>query len=375
MKLSIWEKESFFKHRDIIIVGAGLSGLWSAYHLKKRNPSLSIAIVERGLIPTGASTRNAGFACFGSLTELLHDQANMGDDKTLELVSMRYQGLQQIMQTFNPAEIGFTLSGGYELITDTQSRDSLNEGLEKINNLLASVIPSKQTFVLANEKIGRFGFQGVTQLIENSHEGYLHAGKLCQLLLQIVQASGVTVLNGINVTGYTKINGSFNILTEQQYELSATRLLICTNAFAKDLISGIDIIPARGQVLLTNPIPGLKWKGTFHAEEGFYYFRNLDSRVLLGGARNQDIKSENSEDMVTTPAIQQALEYFLQKYIIPGVPYTISDRWSGIMAMGNEKMPIIREIEEGLFCAVRMSGMGVALTPVIGETIALKMLG
>jgi glycine/D-amino acid oxidase-like deaminating enzyme len=79
--------------------------------------------------------------------------------------------------------------------------------------------------------------------------------------------------------------------------------------------------------------------------------------------------------MITTPAIQQVLEDFLQKYIIPGVPYTISDRWSGIMAMGNEKMPIIREANEGVFCAVRMSGMGVALTPVVGETIAVKMLG
>src|SRR5688572_19776041 len=113
--LSIWEKESFYAGRDIIIIGAGLSGLWSAYHLKKLKPSLSITIVERGLIPSGASTRNAGFACFGSFTELLHDLELMGEDKMLQLVNMRYQGLQQIMKSFNPAETGFTLCGGYEL--------------------------------------------------------------------------------------------------------------------------------------------------------------------------------------------------------------------------------------------------------------------
>src|SRR6478735_6860175 len=112
--LSIWEKESFYSNPDVIIIGAGLSGLWSAFHLKKIKPSLSITIIERGLIPSGASTRNAGFACFGSLTELLHDVELMGADKMLQLVGMRHQGLQQIMRTFNPAETGFSLCGGYE---------------------------------------------------------------------------------------------------------------------------------------------------------------------------------------------------------------------------------------------------------------------
>src|SRR5277367_3561877 len=61
MLLSIWEKESFFAPADIVIAGSGLVGLWSAYYLKKKAPRLSITVVERGLIPSGASTRNAGF--------------------------------------------------------------------------------------------------------------------------------------------------------------------------------------------------------------------------------------------------------------------------------------------------------------------------
>jgi gamma-glutamylputrescine oxidase len=84
LSLSIWEKESFFAPADIIIAGSGLVGLWSAYYLKKKHPSLKITIVERGIIPAGASTRNAGFACFGSLTELLADIDHMGKEKTLE---------------------------------------------------------------------------------------------------------------------------------------------------------------------------------------------------------------------------------------------------------------------------------------------------
>lgn len=72
--VSVWEKETFFAPQDIIIAGSGFVGLWSAFYLKKRNPKLKITIRDKGIIPTGASTRNAGFACFGSLTELLADE-------------------------------------------------------------------------------------------------------------------------------------------------------------------------------------------------------------------------------------------------------------------------------------------------------------
>ena len=357
-------------------MGAGLSGLWSAFHLKKIKPSLSITIVERGLIPSGASTRNAGFACFGSLTELLHDVELMGADKMLQLVGMRYQGLQQIMKTFNPAETDFSLCGGYELITDKQlsTGKSLVDGMKLINQLLGSVVPAKATFSFSDSKIKEFGFNNVDHLIENTLEGYLHPGKLCQVLTRHVQAAGVTILNGIHVNGYSKSGDRVILHTNKPYELSATNLLVCTNAFAGSLLPGIDIVEARGQVLLTNEIPNLKFRGTFHADEGFYYFRNHGNRILLGGARNEDFDGETSGTMETTSNIQAALEHFLKKYIIPSTPFSISDRWSGIMAMGKEKLPIVKEIEPNVFCSVRMSGMGVALTPVTGELIARKML-
>jgi len=116
--LSVWELESFFAPTDIIIAGSGFVGLWSAYYLKKLEPKLSITILERGLIPTGASTRNAGFACFGSLTELISDADKMGEDKMLELVTMRYKGLRRINKLFSKKEIGFEHHGGYELIAE-----------------------------------------------------------------------------------------------------------------------------------------------------------------------------------------------------------------------------------------------------------------
>ncbi|MGC4234401.1 MAG: FAD-binding oxidoreductase, partial [Niabella sp.] len=68
-QISIWEAETFYAPQDIIIVGAGFTGLWTAFYLKQKYPSKKITIIERGPVPAGASGRNAGFACFGSLTE------------------------------------------------------------------------------------------------------------------------------------------------------------------------------------------------------------------------------------------------------------------------------------------------------------------
>ncbi len=184
---------------------------------------------------------------------------------------------------------------------------------------------------------------------------------------------GVTVLNNIELTGFEKINGNLLLRSTTPLTLSAGRLLICTNAFAR-LLPQADIIPARGQILVTSPIDNLSFKGAFHFDQGFYYFRDLGDRVLLGGARNKALEAENTDQMTITDTIQQELERFLQETLLPGKSYTIEHRWSGIMGMGKEKQPLLQELGDGVFCAVRLSGMGVALAPVIGEKMASLML-
>jgi gamma-glutamylputrescine oxidase len=187
---------------------------------------------------------------------------------------------------------------------------------------------------------------------------------------------GVQVFNSLEIKSFQRINNHFELTTDQPVNLSTNQLLLCTNAFTKTLFPEIDIIPARGQVLLTSPIENLSWKGTFHSDEGYYYFRNLDNRVLLGGARNKAFAEEETTDMNTSDFIQHELEKYLDEVVLPNHKgqYEIEHRWAGIMAMGSEKLPIVKEIEPNIFCAVRMSGMGVALAPVVGQQIAQMMM-
>ena len=66
--LSFWEKDFFIAY-DHIVVGSGIVGLSTAIAIKEKQPNSRVLVLERGIFPTGASTKNAGFACFGSLSE------------------------------------------------------------------------------------------------------------------------------------------------------------------------------------------------------------------------------------------------------------------------------------------------------------------
>lgn len=375
-EISIWEKETFFAPQDVIIIGSGFVGLWSALFLKKANPGRTITVIDRGLIPTGASTRNAGFACFGSLSELVWDAQTLGTDNMLALVEMRYKGLENIRKHFAEDAIDFEICGGYELYEHgVIATEKLQENISYLNLLLKPITGTKKTFRLADERIDAFGFSRTQHLVENRLEGYQHSGKLVQALLQKVQGMWVRVINNVAVERLEEAEGSVELITNQPFTLQAKQVLLCTNAFTKHLLPYADVVPARGQVLLTSPIKDLPFRGTFHADEGFYYFRNLGNRVLLGGARNKALADESTQDMRTSPFIQQELEGYLANVVLPRFKnaYTIEHRWAGIMAFGKEKMPIVKQVSPRTFCAVRMSGMGVALAPVVAKQVARLM--
>jgi gamma-glutamylputrescine oxidase len=137
----------------------------------------------------------------------------------------------------------------------------------------------------------------------------------------------------------------------------------------------VPVQPARGQVLVTSPIDGLSFEGCFHFDEGFVYFRNIGRRVLLGGARNKFFEQENTASLITTDNVQSELERLLREMIIPGhKDYTIEHRWSGVMGMGKDKTPAVKELQSNVYCAIAMGGIGVAMAPVMAKQVTALLL-
>ena len=106
-------------------------------------------------------------------------------------------------------------------------------------------------------------------------------------------------------------------------------------------------------------------------DRGYYYFRNVADRVLLGGGRNLDFKAEETFEMRTSNKIQEHLKALLKSKILPNQEFEIDGSWSGIMGMGNSKTTLLKQLDESLFCAIRLGGMGVALGTDVGQKVAI----
>lgn len=370
MQISIWEQETFFAERAVIIIGAGLCGLWCAHDLKIKHPRLNILVLEKGSIPAGASTRNAGFACFGSPTELLHDAAVMGAPRMWEIAEMRYKGIQKIQQLFGNAVIDYDNCGGFEcLLNGHATIPLLIEKLPWLNEGLQDITGARETFVWANDKMQRFGLSGFDAMLENRLEGALHSGKLVRALTQKVHSLGVEILTGIDIQHYEEQGEKVILTAVQNQKFCARKLIVCSNAFSARFFKKPMVTPARGQILVTSPISGLALRGTFHFDEGFYYFRNVGNRLLLGGARNHSMQAQATTMFDTTTLIQNELERFIQTHLLPAQAFTIDYRWSGIMAFTEDKQPLVTPLTGNVTAVVACNGMGVALSPMISQLL------
>ena len=367
MNFSYWEYKSWLSNIDYTIVGSGIVGLNAALHLKTQHPKANILVLERGMLPNGASTKNAGFACFGSLSEILDDLKTHSEDEVLELIKKRVAGLQLLRENLGDKTIGYKPWGGYELFLP-QDKALFQECISKIgavNKLLKPVFKD----AVFSEGSNNFNFKNVeNSLIFNQFEGQINTGKMMEALLHKVQSAGIKILNNVNVLEYSENNTSVKVKTEH-FEFNTQKLVIATNGFASKL--GIDNVkPARAQVLITKPIKNLKIKGTFHLDKGYYYFRNIDDRILLGGGRNLDLKGEETTELVQTDLIQNRLEQLLKETILPNETVEIEQRWSGVMGVGDQKIVIVKKLSDKVSCGVRLGGMGVAVGSLIGKELA-----
>jgi glycine/D-amino acid oxidase-like deaminating enzyme len=367
--LSYWEKVSFLNDIDLVVIGSGIVGLTAAIRAKEQHPKANVVIFERGTLPVGASTRNAGFACYGSLTELLDDLTRMPEDEVLALVEKRWQGLQQLRALVGDENLGFQKLGGYEMFTD-DDEESYHQCLERMpwfNDKIGAITGQPNPYRLANECLNQFGFRGVRNLILNEPEGQVHTGKMMVALLRIAESKGIKIYNGLDVKSLKDEPEGVMVETEYGWGIRVPRVLVAINGFAKRLFADAEITPARNQVLITKPISNLSVEGCFHYDRGYYYFRNIDGRILLGGGRHLALDEESTDLFGSNELIRSALAQLLNTVICPGQKVEVDGWWSGILGLGPVKKPIIEKVSPNVVVSVRLSGMGVAIGTLVGR--------
>ncbi|MDB5119161.1 MAG: FAD-dependent oxidoreductase [Sphingobacteriales bacterium] len=368
---SYWELTSFLSGYDVLVIGSGLVGLSAALHLKQTDKSLKIGVLEAGFLPSGASTKNAGFACFAGISEALDELETCSESDLVKIIEMRWKGFLKLRKRLGDKAIDFVQSAGYDLFSKDQNEraELCISRINYFNNITKEITGIPDNFSVANKKIKYFGFNNITNIIKNKSEGQIDTGKMMQALIQKVQSLGVQIFNNCAVLDIVQ-KSNIQVIKTTQGNFTSRKVIIATNAFSKQILPELDIIPGRGQVLITERIENLKVNGAFHYDKGFYYFRNINNRILLGGGRNINFKAEETTEVGLTSIVQESLEKLLYDVILPQQKVKIEHRWSGIMAFGNELKPIIKEVKPNLFCAVRCNGMGIAMGSLVGEEVA-----
>lgn len=367
MELSYWEIKNWFSDVDYTIVGSGIVGLNCALKLRERFPDSKILILEKGILPQGASTKNAGFACFGSLSEIIDDLKTHTEQDVIELILKRKKGVELLRKRFGDEKIEYKPFGGYELFLKSDD-DTYNECIKKISFINEILKPIFKTDTFAKE-VDRFGFKGIHEyLIFNPFEGQIDTGKMMHELLKLAVSENILILNSQTVTSFNENKKDVDVVLNN-FSFKTKKLLFATNGFASDITNG-QVKPARAQVIITEPIENLDIKGTFHIDKGYCYFRNIDNRILIGGARNLDFETENTTEFGQTNIVQNRLEELLKEVILPNYNFKIETRWSGIMGLGNSKTPILSQLSENVYCGVRLGGMGVAIGSLVGTELA-----
>lgn len=377
MSSGYWEYTVHEEPFDALVIGSGFVGSWTAFHLKELRPHWRIGLVERSVFGAGASSRNAGFACFGSPTELLDDLSREDEARVWNRVERRWKGLLRWKEVFSESDLSWESLGGHELFLPEEGfiwHDTL-EQLESLNASMARITGNEKVFQQSQNLPGAHWLGG----IHNALEAQLHPGKALQKLHERCWTLGVVPLFGCSVAPFSEWNqttAGWEVRT-QRGVLRARCVSVSTNGTTGAIFPDAPVVPARGQILLTHPLEPaqLPYRGTYHADAGYLYFRNVGNRLLLGGARNHFREAEQTDSQENTEDVVNHLTRYLKEVLLPGIFVEIDQTWAGTMGFGpqQEKDPWVVEVQPGIWSGVRLGGMGVAIAPLLGEELAEKL--
>lgn len=375
MTTSFWERVPYHNSWDLAIVGAGLAGANLALAVKQRAPSMEVVLFEKGSMDLGASRKNAGFCCYGSPTEVLSDMDNYGKETALDTVEARWRGMQKMRSILSKERFGIEDCGGHELFREKDSLKFVDGELSGLNEELRARLGFTPYRRMEAEELNAMGFSGFEGGYRIAGEGMLDPYRLHSCLLEELERSGVTIRFGTSVEDLEERNERADLhLQDFELPVKSRAVAIACNGFTPRLMDGSGIEPARGQVLLTEPLEGLPFYGTFHLDEGNYYLRNVGERVLLGGGRELDPEGENTDQQGSNPRIREKLKKILSEHLLPGRNFRIEEEWSGIMGFTRDKHPRLEAVGDRTFIMGGFSGMGVALSFWAGDRMAEKIL-
>ena len=365
---------------DVCIIGAGYSGLWSAWYLKQAAPHLRVTVVEKRFAGYGASGRNGGWLSGGFAWNHARYAARAGAEPVKDMVRAMNATVDEVIRVAEAAGIDADILRTDELMV-ANNRAQLHRAKAEVAHRHAWA-ETRVRMIDRAALADRIRIPGAIGAMVVEGVARVQPAKLVRGLAQAVERLGVTIAEGTAVLGIAP-----GIVETDHGTIRARHILRCTEGFTATL-PGLkrDWLPMNSAQIVTDPLPAEVWEkigwqgaeilGDF-ANAYCYCQRTREGRITVG-ARGTPYKfgSRIDTDGAPDPATIARLTAILHRHFPDTRDFGIAHGWCGVLGVPRDWCATVGlDPATGIGWAGGYVGVGVSTSNLAGRTLADLVLG
>ena len=366
---------------DVAIVGAGFTGLWSAYYLNRLSPELKICVLERDGVGYGASGRNGGW-CIGSLTGTNAAYEKKAKGGALAMMRAMHDTVDEVGRVAQYEGIDCDFAKGGALYFAVNSSQSANLQKMAQDDLDHGADPADVQVLNAQDTLARLKIAGIRDGLFYPNCAAIHPFKLASGLARVVAESGVAIFEQTDV-----IEIGNNFLRTTKGAVKAGAIIRATEGYGST-IKGHEraIAPIHSTMIMTQAFSDAQWDeiGLRHREvfaDGrnllYHGQRTADGRMAMGGLGALYRFGSGTELHQPTIAATAARLQSLAEALFPSLgPIEIAHQWGGAVGVPRDQVPSVGfDKDSGFAWGGGYLGEGVAAANLAGRCLADLITG
>ncbi|GGF50623.1 FAD-dependent oxidoreductase [Aliidongia dinghuensis] len=360
---------------DVAIVGAGYTGLWTAYYLLKAAPALRVVLIERDYAGYGASGRNGGWASAIFPVSLLHVARSSSHAAALALQAAMNATVDEIGRVLRDEGIdaNYAKQGFLSL---ARSPAQLSRAHAAVRASAALGLPDQWRFLDARDASARVGAEGVVGGLYTEHCALVHPGRLVRGLARIVEALGARIYERTPATSFN----SGSVITPRG-KVRAPIIVRATEGFTPQFKEHRrTVIPLYSLVLATEPLPQhVRTELNLDHRIAFNDMRHLrvyaqvtaDGRLVFGGrGAPYHFGSKVSVAYDIVDAVHEKIRATMTEFFPALSGVRVTHRWGGALGVPRDWHPSVGlDRVSGLAWAGQYVGDGVATSNLAGRIL------